>query len=167
MRSLRRPLALLAAVVGSIVLQTTLFGRLQVDGIAPDVVLLTLVLASLRLRTDRALLVAFAAGLVFDALTATAIGLRAFTYTAIVYVARRTHERADFSPAATAVWAAVMTLLGVVLLLTVGTLFGQFDFDGGEAIRRMLLVPLFNLILALVATPVIARLLEPRQGILR
>ncbi len=116
MRSLRRPLALLAAVVGSIVLQTTLFGRLNVDGIAPDVVLLTLVLASLRLRTDRALLVAFAAGIVFDALTATAIGLRAFTYTAIVYVARRTHERADFSPAATAVWAAVMTFFGVVLL---------------------------------------------------
>lgn len=167
MRGLRRPVILLVVVVGSIVLQTTLFGRLTIARIAPDVVMLTLVLASIRLRTDRAILLAFAAGLVFDALSATALGLRAFTYTAVVYVARRTHERADFSPFATAVWSGVMTFIGVVLLLTVGTLFGQFDFGAGEAIRRMLLVPLFNLVLAFVATPVIARLLERGQRILR
>lgn len=160
MRSLRRPVILLATVVGSIVVQTTLFGRLQIAGIAPDAVMLTLVLASLRLRTDRAILLAFAAGLVFDALSANSLGLRAFGYTAVVYVARRTHERADFSAFATAVWSGVMTFFGVVLILTVGTLFGQFDFGAGEAIRRMLLVPLFNLVLALAATPVIARLLE-------
>lgn len=154
------------AMLGALLVQTTLFGRLRVGGVAPDLVIMVLVLATLRLRNEQALLLAFAAGVVFDALSATAIGLRAIAYVTVVYVAIRTRERADFSPFAVAVWLALMTILGVVLFLVVGTLFAQIRVDGGEALQRLVLIPILNLVIALLLSPVIGRLLEPaRRGL--
>lgn len=161
MRNARRPLILALAILGALILQTTLFGRLRIAGVAPDLVLLVLLLGSIRLRMEQALFVGFAGGLLFDALSATAMGLRAFVYTAVMYLAIRTHARADFSPVATAVWVAVLTAIGAIVYTIVGTLFAQVDLTLEAASRRFLLIPVFNLVIALMLTPVITRLLEP------
>lgn len=161
MRGWRRSLTFALCLLGAIVLQTTLFGRLRIAGAAPDLVLLVLLLGAIRLRMEQALFVGFATGIVFDALSATAMGLRAFVYTAAMYLAVRTHARADFSPVATAVWVAIMTGIGTFLHVTVGTLFAQFEIGLGTAAQRTLLIPLYNLAIALLLMPVITRLLEP------
>jgi magnesium-transporting ATPase (P-type) len=62
---------------------------------------------------------------------------------------------------AAAVWVLVLTLIGVLLLVTVGTLVSQLPFGGGEALRRILLVPLLTFGVALAVWPVLARLIEP------
>lgn len=160
MRSARGPLAVVGALALAVVIQTTVFGQLRVGGVAPDVVLLVLILVSLRVRPEVALLAAFTTGLVFDALSSTAMGLRAAVYTLVVYVAIRTRDRADFSALAVAGWVALLTLGGVVLFLVLGTLFAQIALDGGEALRRALLVPILNLVIAMVLIPLIARLLQ-------
>lgn len=89
------------------------------------------------------------------------MGLRAVVYITVVYIALRTRERADFSTLAVAVWTGLLSLVGVVLFLLVGTIFSQVVLDGEEALRRVLLVPLLNLLIAMALTPLIARLLEP------
>lgn len=161
MRAARGPLLVAGSLILALVVQTTVFGRFRLAGVAPDVVLITLVLASLRLRPEAALIAAFAGGLAFDALSSSAMGLRAVVYITVVYLAIRTRERADFSALAVAVWTGLLSLIGVVLFLLVGTIFSQVVLDGGEALRRVLLVPLLNLLIAMALTPLIARLLEP------
>lgn len=148
-------------LLGAIVMQTTVFGRINVGGIAPDLVMLVVILLPLRLRAETTLLLAFTAGLVLDTLGSAALGLRAFTLTVVAFIAVRTRERADYSPLAAAVWVLILTLVGVLLLVTVGTLVSQLPFGGGEALRRILLVPLLTFGVALAVWPVLARLIEP------
>lgn len=150
-------LLLLAAVV----VQTTVFGRLNIGGVAPDVVMLVVILLPLRLRPETSLLLGFGVGLTMDALGSGALGLRAFTLTVVAFIAIRTKERADYSPLAAAVWVGVLSLVGVVLLVLVGSLVSQLPLGGGEALRRILLVPLLTFGVALLAWPVLARMIEP------
>lgn len=163
-----RSLAL--AVVGALtalVIQTTLFGRLTIAGVAPDVVLISVLLFAVRSRSEPAILFAFMTGLVFDALSVTALGLRAGVYSAVAFVAIRTIERMDSNPFSVAAWIGMMSLAGVALFLVVGTIFGQISMDAGEAMRRIILVPIYNLALATLLSPVSARLLAPsRRGFL-
>lgn len=166
MRAFRGPLLVAGALLVSIILQTTLFGRVTLGGVAPDVVLLTVILSSFRLRAEQTLLLGFSAGLVMDALGSNALGLRAFNYTVVAYLATRTRERADYSPLAAAVWSALLTLVGVLLLMVVGTLFSQLAMGIAEAVRRVLLVPLLNLGVALLAWPLLARLQAPSRRLL-
>lgn len=148
-------------LIGAIVLETTVFGRLNVGGVAPDVVMLVVILLPFRLRPETTLLAAFTAGLAMDALGSAALGLRAFTLTVVAYIAVRTRERADYSPLAAAVWVLILTFIGVSLLWLVGTLISQLPFESGEALRHILLVPLFTFAVALAIWPIIARLIEP------
>jgi rod shape-determining protein MreD len=162
--------AVALAVVGALValvLQTTLFGRLAIGGVAPDVVLITILLFAVRSRSEPAILFAFGLGLVFDALSVTALGLRAGIYSAVAFLAIRTIARMDSNPFSVAAWMGLMTLAGVVLFLVVGTIFGQVNMDAGEAMRRIILVPIYNLALAVLLAPLSARLLAPsRRGFL-
>lgn len=153
--------------LGAIVLQTTLFGRLTIGGVAPDVVLVSVLLFAVRARNEPAILFAFVTGLVFDALSVSALGLRAGTYSVVAFLAIRTIERMDSSPFSVAAWVGLMSLAGVVLFLVVGTIFGQVNMDAGQAVRRTILVPLYNLALAILLAPLSARLLAPsRRGFL-
>jgi rod shape-determining protein MreD len=148
-----------AVLVGAIVLQTTLFGRFRAWGVAPDLVMLVVILAALRLRDESVLVLGFAGGLVVDALSTGALGLRALVYTVVAYVAVRTRDRADLGPISVAAWAGLLSLLGVILLVVLGNVFGQTPLVGGEALRRIILVPVLNFGLALAVAPVTSRLL--------
>ncbi len=163
MRVFRGPIRAFLGVVFAVLIQTTLFGRVRLAGLAPDVVMIAVILAGLRLRGEQALIVGFLGGLLFDALSANALGLRAFVYTAVAYLAVRTRDRADVGSVVVAVWVALLSVAGVLLLVTVGTLFGQFEMSGGEAMRRVLLIPVFNFLTALLLSPLSARLLRPTR----
>jgi rod shape-determining protein MreD len=152
-----------AALLSALVLQASVFGRLRIGTIAPDLVLIALLLTSFRMGPSTGLIVAFLAGLALDAWSAQALGLRAMVYTAVMFVATRTRERADAGPVATAMWIGVLTFIAVVLLGLVGTLFGQLTFSGGQMLSRILVIPLLNLILGLILVPAIARIQAPSR----
>jgi len=153
-------------VVVAIVIQTTLFGRLRV--VTPDLVMLIgILLALTRVRPEAVLAVAFISGLIMDLLGASIIGLRAVVYTTIAYIAVRTKERAELGRVTIAVWSGLLTLVGVVLLLLVGTLFGQAGVVGGGAVRVMILVPLANLVVAALLAPTFVRLVDHDRTALR
>jgi rod shape-determining protein MreD len=96
---------------------------------------------------------------VVDALSTGALGLRALVYTVVAYVAVRTRDRADLGPISVAAWAGLLSLVGVILLVVLGNVFGQTPLVGGEALRRIILVPVLNFGLALAVAPVTSRLL--------
>ncbi|MDX1448285.1 MAG: rod shape-determining protein MreD [Acidimicrobiia bacterium] len=163
----RRVILTVLGFVGALVIQTTLFGRVRIGGIAPDVVILAVVVFALRARAEMAMLAAFTIGFLFDAVASTsALGLRAMAYTTVAFVAVRTRDRADLGPLAVAVWAGLMTLVGVAMIFLVGTLFGQITMGFGQVLRRLLLIPLFNAGIAVLLSPLTSRMLDGRRGVM-
>lgn len=164
---MRRSLLAMIALVGALVLQTTLFGQVRIGGIAPDVVILVVVVLALRARAETAMLAGFTIGLLFDAVASTsALGLRAMAYTTVAFLAVRTRDRADLGAVAVAIWAGVMTLVGVGVIFLVGTLFGQAPMAVGQVARRLMLIPLFNAGIAVLLSPLTTRMLDGRRGVI-
>jgi rod shape-determining protein MreD len=146
-------------LVATIVLQTTLFSQTEV--FTPDLVMLVVILLCLtRIRPELLLGLGFAAGLAVDLLGSAVLGLRAIVFTAVAYLAIRTKDRADIGRIITGIWAGLITLAGVVLLTVVGTLFGQTVLLGDGVTDRLVLVPLANLVLALMFAPMLVRIVD-------
>ncbi len=149
----------LLLLVAAVVVQTTLFSRFRF--VTPDLVLLVaILLATTDMRRETVLVIGFLGGLVVDLLSATVLGLRAAVFTVVAYIAIRTVHRVDFGLVVVALWAAALTLIGVVLFLILGTLFGE----GGAVVagfgRRVVFVPLSNLLLSLLVGPILNRLIR-------
>jgi rod shape-determining protein MreD len=143
----------------AIVLQTTLFS--QTEPFTPDLVMLVVIsLCLTKIRPEVLLGVAFLAGLSVDLLGSAVLGLRAIVFTVVAYLAIRTKDRADVGRIITGLWAGLMTLAGVVLLIIVGTLFGQTFILGEGIVDRLFLVPLTNLIFALIFAPIFVRVVD-------
>lgn len=143
----------------AVVVQTTLFSQTEV--FVPDLVMLVVILLSLtRLRSEAVLAIGFLAGLAVDLLGSSVLGLRAIVFTVVVYLAFRTRERADIGRIITALWAGMLTFGGVVLLLLIGTLFGQTVLLGDGVVDLLILVPLANLILSWIFAPIVVRMID-------
>ena len=85
----------------------------------------------------------------------------------VAFIAIRTVHRVDLGPVAVAVWVAILTLIGVVLFLVVGTLFGQGGLIGTGLGRRVIFVPITNMALSFVVAPLVNRLISrEHRGVL-
>lgn len=155
-----RPVILVSVfLLVAIVLQTTLFS--QTEPFTPDLVMLVVILLCLtKMRPEGLMGIAFLAGLGVDLLGSSVLGLRAIVFTVVAYLAIRTKDRADIGRIVTGLWAGLMTLTGVVLLIIVGTLFGQTVLLGDGVVERLFLVPLTNLFFALIFAPTFVRIID-------
>jgi rod shape-determining protein MreD len=156
---LRTIAAVVLLYLVAIVIQTTLFGRITI--VTPDLVMLVSILLALtRIRPEAVLGLAFLTGLIVDLLGSSLLGLRAIVFTVVAYIAVRTRERAEVGRLATALWAGVLTLIGVVLLVLIGTLFNQSTLFGERSVALIFLVPLANAIVAAIFAPLVVRLVN-------
>lgn len=143
----------------AIVVQTTLFGRITI--VTPDLVMLVSILLALtRIRPEAVLGLAFLSGLIVDLLGSSLLGLRAIVFSVVAYIAVRTRERAEVGRLATALWAGVLSLIGVVLLVLIGTLFNQSTLFGERSVTLIFLVPLANMIVAAIFAPLVVRIVN-------
>lgn len=162
----RTAIPVLLIVFIALIVQTTLFGRVRV--ITPDLVLLiSILLALTRVRPELVLAVAFSSGLAVDLLGSSLLGLRAIVFTASAFIAIRTRERADIGRIATGIWAGLISLVGVILLVLVATLFGQSSILGEHVASRLVTVPLANALLAFLIAPVLVRWVDHDSAALR
>lgn len=153
-------------VLVAVVIQTTLFGRVRV--ITPDLVLLVSILLALtRIRPEVVLGIAFTSGLTIDLLGSSLLGLRAIVFTTAAYIAIRTRERADIGRIAAAIWAGLISLVAVLLLVVVATLFGQSSILGEHVATRLLTVPLANALIAFIVAPTLVRVVDHDPAALR
>jgi rod shape-determining protein MreD len=156
---LRSVLTVGALLLAAVVLQTTLFS--QTEPFIPDVVMLVVILLCLtRIRPELLLGIGFISGLAVDLLGSAVLGLQAIVFTVVAYLAIRTKDRADVGRIVTGLWAGMVTLAGVVLLIVVGTLFGQTVLLGEGVVDRLFLVPLTNFILTLIVAPTFVRVID-------
>lgn len=156
---LRSVLPVVLILLVAVVLQTTLFSQTSI--FTPDLVLLVVVMLCLtKIRPELMLGLAFISGLTVDLLGSAVLGLRAIVFTLVAYLALRTRERADIGRIITGLWAGLLTLAGVVLVILVGTLFGQTVLLGEGVVDRLVLVPIANMILALIFAPSFVRLID-------
>ncbi|HLT96784.1 MAG TPA: rod shape-determining protein MreD [Acidimicrobiia bacterium] len=159
-----RPRALgfaLLSLVVAVVLQTTLFVRFRI--FTPDLVLLLSILFAITdMRREGVLVMAFTGGLIVDLLSSNLLGLRAAVFSVIAFLAVRTVHRVDIGPVAVAIWAGLLTLVGVVLFLLLGTLFGQGGLVATDLGRRLVFVPLSNLVVSFAVAPLLNRLITGR-----
>lgn len=143
----------------ALVFQTTLIS--QIELFTPDLVMLMIIMLCLtKIRPELVLALAFMSGLAVDLLGTAVLGLRAMVFTVVAYFALRTRERADIGRIVTGLWAGFLTLGGVVLLIVVGTLFGQTVLLGEGVVDQLFLVPIANLVLALIFAPLFVRLVD-------
>jgi rod shape-determining protein MreD len=150
----------------AVVVQTTLFGQVRI--VVPDLVLLVvLMLALTRTRPEAILAIAFGSGLVVDLLGSSLVGLRAVVFTTVAYIAIRTRSRAEIGRYATALWAGVLTFIALVLTVVLGTLFGQTNLIGPDIGARLVLIPLANMILAGLLSPLFIRVVDRDTGLFR
>jgi rod shape-determining protein MreD len=155
----RSVLIVVLLLLVAVVVQTTLFGRIQL--VTPDLVLLLIIILCLtRIRPEAILAIAFTSGLMIDLLGPSALGLRAVAYTTVAYLGIRSRDRAEIGRVAVALWAGGLTLVGVILLMLIGTLFGQASLFGDNAFSRVILVPLANLAIAAAVAPIVVRLVD-------
>ncbi|HEY5889375.1 MAG TPA: rod shape-determining protein MreD [Acidimicrobiia bacterium] len=158
--------AVVLVVVAAVVIQTTLFGRVRV--ITPDLVLLVSILLALtRIRPEVVLGIAFTSGLAIDLLGSSLLGLRAIVFTTAAFIAIRTRERADIGRIATAIWAGLISLVAVLLLVLLATLFGQSSILGEHVATRLLTVPLANALIAFFVAPALVRVVDQDPAALR
>jgi rod shape-determining protein MreD len=129
--------------------------------------LVVIMLGLTRIRSELVLLTAFVAGLLVDLLGSSLLGLRAVVFTIVAYIAIRTRERAEVGRFAVALWIGALSLVGVILLVLVGTLFGQTSLLGPDVGTRLLVVPLVNLILGAMFAPLFVRLIDGDPKALR
>lgn len=156
---LRTVLTVTALLLVAVVLQTTLFSQSSI--FTPDLVALVVIMLCLtKIRPEVVLALAFLSGLTVDLLGSAVLGLRAIVFTIVAYLALRTRDRADIGRLVTGIWAGLLTLAGVVLLILVGTLFGQTVLLGEGVVDRLFLVPIANLILALIFAPYVVRFVD-------
>ena len=155
-----KALAVLALLV---LLQTTFFRNVRPFGVAPDLVMLAVILAARWLPAEQALVYGFTAGVVMDLLGTTPLGLRGLVLTVVAYLVVRFRDWVEASPATTLLSVAGFSAVGVGLLVVIGTLFGQAILAEVGVLRRFLLVPLWNTVLALALAPLMTSLLNPVQ----
>jgi rod shape-determining protein MreD len=154
MRTRAIGLSLLAAAV-AVLLQTTLFAQVRVLEVAPDLVMLTVIAVARRLDAEPAVLLGFTSGLAIDLLGSSPLGLRSLVFTLVAYATVRTRDRFDINVIATGIAVVLLSLLGVVLIAVIGTLFGEASFRDPYVFRKILLVPLYNLVLGLGVFPLV------------
>jgi rod shape-determining protein MreD len=119
------------------------------------------ILATLSLRAEIALVIGFLSGVLFDvSLASSILGLRALVYTVVAYLAVRTRQRADSGPLAVGIWAGVLSLISVALVVVVGVLFGQSAELGDAMLRRFIEVPITNAVSAALLAIPITRLMQ-------
>ena len=145
----RVAIALLAVVI-SLVIQTTVFGASGIEplGVAPAFVTLVVVALGPYVEPDYHLLLGFTAGILADLMGSGTLGLWAMTLTVVAYASSRLRARFNEGLMLSLTLIFGLTVLGQVLFVVLGTLFGQNLLSDSSLIAKILLPAVWNLLLA-------------------
>ena len=159
-----RSVSLLLILI-AVLVQTTLFatGGIRPFQVAPDLVMVVTIVAARWLDDDAALLVGFTGGVLIDLLVSSLLGWRALTITLVAYMAVRARSRFDLGLMSGSLVVLMLSFAGVVLLAVIGTLFGESTLTEPDALRRIMLVPVYNFLLAFLVQPLVGRAMQSRS----
>ncbi len=146
------PLRLAAVILVGLVLQVCLFSKFSYDGARPDVMVLLAIAGGFVMGSERGAVVGFSAGLAFDVLLTTPLGLSALVYTLVAYGV----GAIGGSVLRSSLWigplvAIVGSAAGMLLYAVVAQVFGLAAFAGPPLTAIVVVVSAVNAVLAPVA----------------
>ena len=150
------PLRLAAVIFGALILQVCLFSRFSYEGARPDVMLLIAIVGGFVAGSERGAVVGFAAGLAFDVVLTTPLGLSALVYTVVAFVVGAVAGTVLRS----SMWIVPLVALsasaaGMLLYAVVAELLGQPAFSGPPLTAIVVVVSTVNAALAPLALRVL------------
>ena len=146
------PVRVAAVVLVTLVLQVCLFARFSYEGARPDVMVLLAITAGFVAGPERGAIVGFSAGLSFDFVLHTPLGLSAFVYTLVGYgVGTISGGVMRTSRWIGPLLAMVASIAAMLLYAVVGTVVGQASFDGPPLSAILVVVAVLNAVLAPLA----------------
>ena len=160
---LRHVVAMVAFLIFTVAVQTTLFARFRPFDSAPALVLLVVMMYTRYLPAEYALLTGFSAGLFLDLLAESPLGLWALVLTAVAYLVLRYRDRVEDEFAYMAPFVVIVTVVGLALFAILGTIFGEKTLADAGVIRKVLLPAVYNL----AFTPLVLRLVPLTLGVSR
>jgi rod shape-determining protein MreD len=143
-------------VLSTAVLQVGLIAQLPIAGARGMILLLLAIAGGIALGPERGAIVGFVSGLAFDLLLTTPVGLCAFVFSVVGWVAGRYQVTVTRS----ARWRMVLTAaigsaLGYSALVVVGWLLGQPNMITDRLVVILVVVSLMNAVLCPLAVRVL------------
>ena len=155
----------LLAIVLALVVQTTVFGAGGIEplGVAPAFVTLVVIAIGPYVEAEYHVLLGFTAGIFMDLMGSSTLGLWAMTLTIVAYATVRLRERFNEGILLTAFLVFSLTLLGQLIFITVGTLFGQDVVADASVVAKVILPAVWNLVLAIPVVWALALVFNQRD----
>jgi rod shape-determining protein MreD len=155
----------LLAIVASLVIQTTVFGANGIEplGVAPALVTLVVIAIGPYVEPEYHLLLGFTAGILADLMGSGTLGLWAMTLTIVAYASSRLRARFNEGVVLSGVLIFSLTLLGQMVFVLLGTLFGQDLVSDSSLVAKILLPPVWNLVLGIPVLLILAMVFKQRE----
>ena len=149
MRRSRIVVAIIAVAI-AIVLQTTVFGagRIEPFGVAPALVTLVIIAVAPYVEPEVTILLGFTRGILMDLIGSGTLGLWAMALTVVAFISSRVGHRYADSIVLSLLAAFVLTLIGQLVYVILGTLFGQETAGEPNVVAKILLPAVWNVVLA-------------------
>ncbi len=158
---IRRTIVIGLVLVTALLLQSTLFPRLTLLGVSPELVYMVTILFALLEGPAEGAVVGFAGGLFQDFLLNDPKGITALTLTVLGYgVGLSRQYITSPSPLLPTILVAVFTAVGVTFHSVVSFLLGRFDHPFSFTVKVIALAALFGAVLTPIVYPSIRRLTE-------
>jgi len=138
----------LGLVVGSVLIQTTVFQSVRPFGFAPALGMLAVIAIARILDAEQALFVAFTGGFLQDLLGGSPLGLWAITFTIVAFITLKVRDRDVVGSPLVLAGVFGLTVIGQFTYVIFGTLFGQGTIGRPGVIGHLLVPGIYNVILA-------------------
>ncbi|MEX2100416.1 MAG: rod shape-determining protein MreD [Acidimicrobiia bacterium] len=153
-----RTLRLALVVISAVVLQTTLFTHLRIDGVAPDIGLVAVLAVAYEEGPESGAWFGFVMGLAIDLFLTTPLGLSALSfaltgYSVGVFQAGMVRTTPRLAP----LLGFFGGLFGGLVFITVGALVGQNGFLSFESLKIVVIAALYDALIAPIVFPIVRR----------
>jgi rod shape-determining protein MreD len=158
---IRRVLSVAAVVITALLLQSTVFFRLQLLGVRPELLYLVTISFALLEGPNEGATVGFVSGLAQDFLMNEPKGLTALTLTLLGYgVGMFRQFIVSPSPLVPTIVVAVGTAAGIAFYEVVSALLGNFHEEPAYGVKVALLTAAYNAVLTPILYPLLRRITE-------
>ncbi len=137
-----------------VVLQTTLFTHLQIDGVAPDIGLVAVLAVAYEDGADTGAIFGFIMGLAIDLFLTTPLGLSALSFAVTGYaVGVFQHGVVRTTPWLAPILGGIGGLFGGLVFITAGAIVGQPGFLSFDSLRIVIIASIYDAVIAPAGVP--------------
>jgi rod shape-determining protein MreD len=153
-----RRLRLALVVITAVVLQTTLFTHLRIDGVAPDVGLVCTIAVAYENGPESGALFGFVMGLSIDLFLTTPLGLSALAYAITGYaIGVFQAGMVRTTPRIAPLLGGLGGLFGGLVFITAGAIVGQSGFLSFASLKTVVIAAAYDALIAPLVFPIVRR----------